>query len=108
MSTAIVVEILLGILAAAIAITSYTQAMRANHQQTLMAEMHAKATTAAVDADAYARAKDIYEGALDTLRSELISTRSEIQTLRESNTSLRAEIVLLRAEIAKAITGENR
>lgn len=129
LSTAIAIEILLALIAAAIGVTSYLQAMRANREQVRMAAMQAKTASLAVDAEAYSRAKEIYEGALTTLRDELISTRREIRELRDSNSGLiveidnlrasnaglvaeharlRGEIASLRDEIARLHAGENK
>lgn len=119
MTSSVIIEILLALIAAAIGFVSYLQATRANREQTMLATAQAAADRGAVDAGAFARAKEIYEGALDTLRAELISTRSEIRDLRASNDSLlreasdmrisnerlRAEIALLRAEFNQKSEG---
>jgi uncharacterized protein with FMN-binding domain len=91
-SSAVVVEILLGLLTAVVAVAAYLSASRANREQ-------AKAAIVAVDAGAYTRAREIYEGALGTLRVEVEGMRMEIVRLRESNELLREEIVTLHREI---------
>jgi predicted nucleic acid-binding Zn-ribbon protein len=100
-TSALFTEILLGLIAAAIGVSSYLQARRANDEQARMSAAQAAAVTVTVDAGAYARAKDIYEGALATLRDELRSTRLDMKDLRNSNDQLRAEISGLRDEIGR-------
>ena len=115
MSSTLVVELLLGLVTVVLGYNTFRSATQANREQS-------HAAVVAVDAAAYARARDIYESALDTLRAELVSTRDEIHSLRQSNDQLRAEIAplrrsnerlqseitLLRAEIVKLTDAENR
>jgi chromosome segregation ATPase len=101
-SSATLIEVLLGLIAAAIGISSYLQAKRANNEQARMTIAQAAATSATVDAGAFVRAKDIYEGALATLREELGTTRREMQDLRESNRSLLTELEKVRRETYEA------
>lgn len=100
MSVDLVVEIILGLLAAALTFITFLGATRANKAQS-------KAQEQSVDAAAYLRAKEIYEGALSTLREEVESMRLELTKLRESddkmrrsNAELRLEVFRLRQEIA--------
>lgn len=85
MTATLIIEILLGVLTVVVGLGSFLAATHANRLQARSAQM-------AVDAGAYARAKEIYEGALGELRLELESMRAEIIRLR-------AEIVLLRSRL---------
>lgn len=92
MSTDHIIEALLGLITVIIAFTSFwlaTQATRAR----------GKATAKAVDASAFARAREIYEGALDTLREELVACRSELATARNDLSATRQELTIARTEI---------
>lgn len=92
MSAAVVTDIMLGVLTAAVGFVAFIASTRANREQ-------AKARGLAVDAAAYARAKDIYEGALDSLKEEMERMRAETARVRESNDSLRKSNDALRLEI---------
>jgi chromosome segregation ATPase len=94
MTTALAVEILLGLMAAGMTAAAFFAATRANRAQS-------QAVQTSVDADAYKRAREIYEGALGTLRTEVESMRLEVTRLRESNDRLREEIAGLRAELGR-------
>lgn len=98
MSTALIVEILLGVLACIVGVVTFLAASNANRQQ-------ARATMTAVDAAAYQRAQQIYESALASLRIDLENMRDESQRLRESNDRLRAEVTELRLEIGRLRLG---
>lgn len=94
MSSAVVVEILLGLLTAIVGIVTYIAASNANRMQ-------AKVSMIAVDAAAYERAQEIYESALASLRTDLANMREESERLRASNEQLRQEVFALRMEIGK-------
>lgn len=92
MSSAVVIEILLGALASSIAVLSYISATKANREQAKVARLE-------VDAEAYTRAKEIYESALAALRQEVIDMRAETLNVRQSNDSLRTSNDALRTEV---------
>jgi chromosome segregation ATPase len=94
MTASLVVEILLGLMAAGVTSAAFFAATRANRAQS-------QSTQVSVDAAAYTRAKEIYEGALGTLRTEVESMRLEVTRLRESNDRLREEIAGLRQELGR-------
>lgn len=102
------VEILLGLLSAAMTWWAIQSSRSANREQTRTQEVQATAAIVAVDAAAYQRAKEIYEGALNTLHTELESTRAEIASLRksasdlqQSNIDLQGEVFKLRAQVVR-------
>lgn len=115
MSTATLVEILLGLLTAAIAYSGYTSARQATRTQ-------ARAAIVAVDAGAYERAREIYEGAILQMRSDMETVKEESSSLRKSNTELRdsneklresnralsAEVTALRREMEKTRNQRDR
>jgi peptidoglycan hydrolase CwlO-like protein len=106
-TTSLVVEILLGLLTAAIAAAAFFAATRANRAQ-------AQAASVAVDAEAYGRAKAIYEGAIEALRSQTADLHeqvgalsTEVDRLRTANNDLSGEVDRLRSansELKRKIT----
>lgn len=92
MDNATIVEILLGVLAAAVGWAGWASSSRANKTE-------AVGVPADVEADAYQRARNIYEGAIQSLEGQMIRLRDEIQSLngevsrlRESNTALLEQV----------------
>lgn len=108
MSSTLVVEILLGLIAAVIGFSSFYQATRANREQARLALAQSTATTKAVDAEAYERAREIYEHALNTLRAELRSTGTELHELRDSNEKLSTALREARTEISEVKNSNER
>ena len=96
MSSSIVVEILLAVLAMVVGLGSFVGANRAGKAQTAV-------TIADIDAQAYERAKGIYESAIDTLEKQLIRLRdqlteldNEVMKLQESNRRMSMQVTDLR------------
>jgi 5-bromo-4-chloroindolyl phosphate hydrolysis protein len=99
MTAADLVTVFGSILIAFVAVFTFVISLKANRAQALSA-------ATAVDAAAYARAKDIYEAALNTMRIELEAVRADlrearadIRGLRESNDALRLELVKVRSQL---------
>lgn len=97
MDNTTLIEIMLGVLAAAVGWAGYQGSKGANRQTAL-------ALPEGVEGDAYERAKNIYEGAIGSLesqvrrlRSELTNLDTEVNRLRESNVALLAQVDELRA-----------
>ena len=95
MSTALVVEIILGLLTAAIAGAAYFAATRANRAQS-------DATKMGVDAAAYSRARELYESAItaqgSSLRGQITDLSAEVTRLRLQGVDLSAEVTRLRLQ----------
>lgn len=92
MNAQLAVEVLLGLLTAVVAVAAFFSAQKANRAQ-------AHATTIAVDAAAYGRAKAIYEGAIEALQSQTADLHdevgrlsAEVSRLRSANSSLSDEV----------------
>ena len=100
MSGGQVTAVLAVVLPFVVGVATFYLATRATRAQ-------AKAAQAAVDAEAYSRAREIYEGALNTLREELVSTRNEMHELKESNVKLTAELESVRREWESAKISNN-
>lgn len=97
MSTSLAVEILLGLLTAAIATAAFFAATRANRAQ-------AQAAETAVDAEAYKRAKEIYESAIGSLKDQtrdlhdqVVNLQTEVSRLRTQSADLQTEVTQLRS-----------
>jgi archaellum component FlaC len=108
MDDALVIQILLGVLAAAVGVTGYLLAARTGRVQ-------AESSGKAVDAEAYARARAIYEGAIGTLEQRIKSQgdqialqQDELNRLRATNKALETEAAELRAELATWRGNERR
>jgi predicted nucleic acid-binding Zn-ribbon protein len=91
-SSTVVVEILLALLAVTTGVVTFLAASRTQRQES-------KTAAVAVDAAAYERARDSYESALQTLRDELTACRSDLVSARGDIVSLRDEITRLRNEL---------
>jgi peptidoglycan hydrolase CwlO-like protein len=110
-SASLAVEVLLGLLTAVVAIAAFFSAQKANRAQ-------AKASTIAVDAEAYGRAKAIYEGAIQALQSQTADLHAqveqlgtEVSRLRSANTDLSDEVGRLRnanTDLKRKITALER
>ena len=83
MSSSIIVEILLAVLAAMVGLGSFVGANRAGRLQ-------ATGTLADIDAKAYERARVIYESAIDTLNDHVVNLRAQMKSLDEEITRLQA------------------
>jgi len=90
-----IIEILLGILAAAVGAGSY---LGAGHAE----RIKAVGVKQGIEADAYSRAKTIYEGAINTLeeqlgrlRAEMVELQGEMVKLRRSNMELQGQVIEL-------------
>ena len=90
MSSALIVEILLGVLTVTVSIVAYISANRANREQ-------ARLGVVTVDAAAYERARQNYESALETVRSEVNELRDQVQLLRDANRRAENELVNMRS-----------
>jgi predicted nucleic acid-binding Zn-ribbon protein len=95
-STSLAVEILLGLLTAAIATAAFFAATRANRAQ-------AQAAETAVDAAAYQRAKEIYESAIGSLKDQtrdlhdqIVNLQAEVSRVRTQSADLQTEVTQLR------------
>ena len=134
MSPSLIVEILLGLVAAVLGYNTFRSATQANREQARAAVAASNAAAATLDATAGTRAAQIYDSIIEQLTAEradlrqqvtrllaeLVSTRDEIHSLRQSNDQLRgeiaplrrsnerlqSEITLLRAEIVKLTAAE--
>jgi chromosome segregation ATPase len=96
-STSLLVEILLALLALILPAAVFFAARGANRAQSETAAL-------AVDAAAYQRAKEIYEGAIDALKSQtgdlhdqVVNLQSEVSRLRMQSADLSAEVTRLRS-----------
>jgi chromosome segregation ATPase len=96
LDNALIVEILLGVLAAAVGWAGYQGSKSANKTQAVTLPDD-------VEADAYERARNIYEGAIGSLeaqvrrlREELTILDREVNRLRESNVALLGQVDELR------------
>jgi septal ring factor EnvC (AmiA/AmiB activator) len=101
MSTALIVEIILGVFTAGIAAIALIVGLRANKEQ-------AKASSEAVDAMAYGRAKDIYESAIESLKEQtralhdqVVDLQTEVSRLRTQSADLQSEVSRLRSSNAE-------
>ena len=97
MSSSIIIEILLALLAAMVGLGSFVGANRAGRLQ-------ATGTLADIDAKAYERAKVIYESAIDTLQEHVLILRdqmknldAEVTRLQETNRSLIQQVSEMQA-----------
>lgn len=97
MSASLIVEILLGLLTAFVAIAALFVGLRANRAQAHAAEI-------AVDAGAYQRAKDIYESAIGSLKDQtrdlhdqVVNLQTEVSRLRAQSADLQTEVTQLRS-----------
>jgi predicted nucleic acid-binding Zn-ribbon protein len=95
-STTLVVEILLALLATGLSAAAFFAATKANRTQ-------AQAATTAVDAAAYERAKSLYESAIDTLQGQtgalhdqVVNLQTEVSRLRTQSADLQSEVTRLR------------
>jgi predicted nucleic acid-binding Zn-ribbon protein len=93
-SASLVVEVLLGLLTAAVAVAALFSATRANRAQS-------QAAAAAVDAGAYERAREIYESAIGSLKNQTTDLHTEVVSLRDEVTRLRAQSADLRDEVTR-------
>jgi peptidoglycan hydrolase CwlO-like protein len=93
-SAQLVTEVLLGLLTAVVAVAAYFSAQKANRLQ-------ARASTVAVDAEAYGRAKAIYEGALDALQSQTADLHEQVEALSDEVGRLRSANVELSDEVGR-------
>lgn len=94
MNASIIVEVLLGLLTFAVAAAAYFAAQQANRST-------AKASTVAVDAAAYGRAKQIYEGALDALQSQTADLHEQVEALSDEVGRLRSANIELSDEVGR-------
>lgn len=94
MSASLVVEVFLGLLTAAVAAAAFFSAQKANRAQ-------AQASTIAVDAAAYSRAKQIYEGALDALQSQTADLHEQVEALSDEVGRLRSANIELSDEVGR-------
>jgi|SRR5690242_5680539 len=83
MSSSVIVEILLAVLAAMVGLGSFVGANRAGRLQ-------ATGTLADIDSKAYERAKVIYESAIDTLQDHVLTLRDQMKTLDSEVAKLQA------------------
>jgi hypothetical protein len=68
--------------------------------------IQARATTAAVDASAYERARGIYEGAIHQLQAELADVRQQLAEVRQDNVTLMGRVHDLERALAAATGGQ--
>lgn len=97
MNDSTIIEILLGVLAAAVGAGSYLGSGRAER-------IKAVGVQQGIEADAYSRAKKIYEGAINSLeeqlsrlRTEMVELQGEMAKLRRSNMELQGQVIELQA-----------
>ena len=99
MDSAILTNILLGLLPIVTAVIAYLGATRTSRNQ-------AEIAIADIDADAYERAKGLYESAIKAqdesigrYRVQLSELTTEVTLLRKSNTELKTQMRELRKEV---------
>jgi predicted RNase H-like nuclease (RuvC/YqgF family) len=93
MTSALVIEILLGLIAAAVGFVSYVMANRASKAQSNVAIV-------SIDAQAYERAQTIYESAISTLERRVANLESQVDHLTKQNEEQARELSRLRFENA--------
>lgn len=82
MDNATIVDIMLGVLAAAVGFAGFLSSGRANKVQAVGIQTE-------VETDAFAKARGIYEGAIEQLKDQVARFREEVTTLRGEVTLLR-------------------
>lgn len=92
MSSQVVVELLLGVLTAMIAVATYLGAARAGKSQ-------ASTAIAQIEADAYNRARAIYEAAIDQLEEQVTRLQDQVDNLQEEVNLLRVSNRKLRQKV---------